>query len=116
MLRLLDYIKDRKDRKKTTHRTLSQPVFTEKEKQEITATLHLHLRNSSSEDFGTFCVGEDVDGEHLKAAADFFRIQEPEAWEENILRLEKGEFSAEMPEAAFKRWKKERCCFPVSYL
>eukprot|EP01114_Cavostelium_apophysatum_P000894 TRINITY_DN10783_c0_g1_i1.p1 TRINITY_DN10783_c0_g1~~TRINITY_DN10783_c0_g1_i1.p1 ORF type:complete len:196 (-),score=45.68 TRINITY_DN10783_c0_g1_i1:218-805(-) len=87
-------------------------TFSEQEKKEIATTLHLCLTAKNPDDkeeiYGTFCMNSEVREEDLVEAKNYFVARDPEAWERNILKLEKGEFDDEMPELAFKRWKKDR--------
>src|SRR4051812_41973614 len=107
MLKLLDYLKSGKgdkDRDKKKVKEEKAPTFTEEEKKEIVTTLHLYSSNgtgkNAEEVFSTFNIGKDVAETDLEEAKNFFQTREPEAWEQNILSLERGEFTPEMPESA----------------
>lgn len=108
MLKLLDHFRGASKEKKFS----TAPELTESEKREIVTTLRLfsstRSRKGKDENIqGTSVVYNmtDKDAEEIKA---FLKIKEPELWERNILKLEKGEWDEDMPDEAFKRWKKER--------
>eukprot|EP01118_Nematostelium_gracile_P016528 TRINITY_DN6865_c0_g1_i1.p1 TRINITY_DN6865_c0_g1~~TRINITY_DN6865_c0_g1_i1.p1 ORF type:complete len:237 (+),score=50.23 TRINITY_DN6865_c0_g1_i1:37-747(+) len=116
MIKLMDFLRKSKTKKPGDSGKI--PSFTPDERKEIARTLHLTLRGSKtpeavqqaedSSSFGTFRIDEDYKEDELNRAKEWILAKEPEAWEENILCLEKGEISPNMPDAAFKRWKKDR--------
>jgi len=87
--------------------------FTDKEKDEIVATLrictmkHKPLKERE-EEFTTMCISNGVSSEDAETAKELFLYREPDNWEMNILALEKGEWASSMATENFKRWRKVR--------
>jgi len=87
--------------------------FTDKEKDEIIATLKICTMKHKTlaereEEFMTMCFSNGVSDEDAEAAKEIFLYREPDKWEMNILALEKGEWATSMATENFKRWRKVR--------
>lgn len=87
--------------------------FTLEEKEEILSTLRVLKKNTSfqekEEEFSTMCMKAGMNEEAVAEAKKVFLYTEAaEAWEKNILALEKGEWAESMETKVFKRWNKSR--------
>jgi len=90
--------------------------FTHEEKEEILSTLRVLKKTSAFEEreqeFTTMCFNAGLDETRIQEAKKvFLYTEDAEAWEKNILALEKGEWAESMETKCFHRWNHQRPSF-----